>query len=132
MIIAGDRGAGASLPVDERTPFRIEGDLLVMVDHDPIVSGAQVLGIDLRSGRVRWNRVLIGLGAIDHSQYGNRVHLASRRMGQITAFEVYGDESAGRYMEIVGPDGDGFGHWVLEIREPWLLRDGYVVPSYMP
>jgi hypothetical protein len=58
-------------------------------------TGARLRALDLETGGTRWEVQLQGLGTIHHSKYANRVRA---RVVDGTVI-VYGDESAGRYME---------------------------------
>ena len=66
------------------------------------VSGCRVLALDADTGRRIWEVALQGVGPIHHSKYRNRVQLTFIQ-DRLVAF---GDESAGRYVEVLDP-GDG-------------------------
>lgn len=60
-------------------------------------TGGMVVALDTRTGVVAWHTRLIGLGSVGHSKYSNRVQI--RLNGD--RLTVYGNESAGRYTEIL-------------------------------
>jgi hypothetical protein len=64
----------------------------------PHSSGCAVVASDLKTGAPLWRAPLKGLGPIDHSKYFNAVRVEP--VGG-EALAVYGQESAGRYVEIV-------------------------------
>jgi hypothetical protein len=78
--------------------FLFRGDTICRADYSGISSGCAVIAFDLKAGKELWKVNLKGLGPIDHSEYHNRV-----RMEKVddTVFAVYGDESAGKYVELV-------------------------------
>jgi len=62
-------------------------------------TGCRVLALDVDTGEQHWATTLSGLGSIGHSRYINRV--------QITVSDdrllVFGNESAGKYIEVLDP-----------------------------
>lgn len=81
------------------TPLAITDDTLYYVAHGEIASGAQVVAVDLRTGKQRWSTQLRGLGPVSHSQYRNQVWFVI----EAGAIEVQSVEANGKYMELVDP-----------------------------
>jgi hypothetical protein len=79
------------------TPLEIIDDVLYYSSHSPIASGATIVAVDLRTGKVLWKNSLRGLGPIAHSQYRNQVWM---QVGS-DVVAVQGEESAGNYVELV-------------------------------
>jgi outer membrane protein assembly factor BamB len=67
--------------------------------HSGASTGCTVVALDALNGAIVWQTRLIGLGSVGHSKYTNRVQI---RLGA-DHLTVYGDESAGRYTEILDP-----------------------------
>jgi outer membrane protein assembly factor BamB len=65
-----------------------------------IATGATLYAIDPGDGTIRWQRRLRGAGPVAHSEYFNALQVGVEG----DAIVVYGNESAGRYLEVVGPD----------------------------
>jgi hypothetical protein len=84
--------------VRDSLPFVVRDHVFYRAEYHPSSTGCSVLAFDLKAGKELWNAKLKGLGPIDHSKYRNRV-----RMEKVddTVFAVYGDESAGKYVELV-------------------------------
>ncbi|MCH9684842.1 MAG: PQQ-binding-like beta-propeller repeat protein [Deltaproteobacteria bacterium] len=76
-----------------------DGQRVYAVTHSAIASGASAAAVDLGTGIVLWTRPLRGLGPIDHSQYRNETQIELDDRGLV----VYGDESSGRYTEVLDP-----------------------------
>jgi hypothetical protein len=78
--------------------FLVRDQVLYRADYLAHSSGCSVVAFDLKAGKELWKATLKGLGPIDHSKYHNRV-----RMERVddAVFAVYGQESAGRYVELV-------------------------------
>ncbi len=73
------------------------------------VTGGRVLALDAMTGRPIWEVPLRGLGPLHHSKYANRLQatFVSDRL------VVFGDESGGRYVEVLDPaDGRVLAHRV--------------------
>src|SRR5262245_54965796 len=79
------------------TVFRINGDTLVFARFHPSASGATIVAVDLSTGKELWATHLKGLGPIQHSAYLNRLNLDA----QSDVVTVFGNESQGRYVEIL-------------------------------
>jgi outer membrane protein assembly factor BamB len=77
------------------TVFRVVGDTLVFARFSPGASGAQVVAVDLITGKELWATDLKGLGPVEHSAYRNRLNLDATADTVI----VFGYESQGRYVE---------------------------------
>ena len=77
----------------------------------PIRTGCDVIAYDLKGQKLLWRTHLEGLGPVPHSEYWNVVRL-ERVNDEVLA--VYGDEAAGRYVEIVDmKTGKTVGHKVF-------------------
>jgi hypothetical protein len=76
----------------------VRDGVLYRAEYDQMSSGCAIIAIDLKAGQELWKASLKGLGPISHSKYHNRV-----RMERVddAVFAVYGQESAGRYAELV-------------------------------
>jgi hypothetical protein len=85
---------------EERDGFVFIGrkDVLYRADYSSNSSGCSVVAFDLKAGKELWKAELKGLGPIRHWKYCNRVLM--ERVDD-TVFAVYGQESAGRYVELV-------------------------------
>lgn len=70
-----------------------------LAHYSAIASGATLLAFDLASGAARWTTPVRGLGPVAHSKYSNQVKLQMLR----GALVLYGNESAGRYIEVFDP-----------------------------
>ena len=85
---------------DGREAFLLaHGGVLYAAIYSPSATGAHVLALDGATGRVLWNAPILGLGSMMHSRYQNRVQM-QRSAEQLA---VYGDESGGRYLELLDP-----------------------------
>lgn len=92
----------------------IDGDTLYAALYNGAHSGCRVAAFDARSGALRWEKPLQGLGFVAHSAYMNRVQMQLTRQGLV----VYGNEWRGRYVEMLSPaDGQQLGH---RLAGPWL------------
>ena len=90
------------------------GDTLYAALYNGSSSGCRVAAFDARSGALRWERPLQGLGFVAHSAYANRVQMRLTRRGLM----IYGNEWRGRYVEMLDPaDGRQLGH---RLAGPWL------------
>ncbi len=78
--------------------FAQRGGVLYYADFHPSSSGCSVVAFDLNAKKQLWKADLKGLGPIDHSKYWNDVRL---EVLDGDAIQVFGKESAGRYVEIV-------------------------------
>jgi outer membrane protein assembly factor BamB len=78
------------------TVFAGKGNEVYYADFHPSASGCAVVAFDLATGKEVWKTHLKGLGPIAHTQYSNRVTLDLPRDD---ALRVYGNESAGKYVE---------------------------------
>jgi len=108
-----NRGGQADYSWDghENTVFVRGGDVLYRADFRPNASGCAVIAYDLRAGTLLWKAHLWGVPVSDHSKYRNRINLeiVDRYL------TVYGDESYGRYIELLDPrTGKTVGHRVVE------------------
>jgi hypothetical protein len=73
------------------------GDLVVLAVHSYASSGGSLLGLDRRTGELRWSKRLEALGPVAHSEYRNEIQLALIDARVV----VFGDEAEGRYVEQV-------------------------------
>ncbi len=99
-----------SFRAHRRTVFVGCGDLIYFAEYRTSTSGCMIRAYDLRQCRYIWEIRLKGLGPIKHSKYRNRVRME--------LFEhvlmVWGNESAGRYVEIIDrKTGKTVGHKVF-------------------
>ena len=81
-----------------RSAFSLSGDVLVYADFYPSRTGCSVVAFDLKNKKQLWKTDLKGLGPIDHFRYSNSVNL---EIINNDAVRVFGNESAGQYLEIV-------------------------------
>jgi hypothetical protein len=81
-----------------QSAFVVCNGIIYRAEYSGISSGCAIIAFDLKAGKELWKATLKGLGPIDHSKYHNRV-----RMEKVdnTVFAVYGEESAGKYVELV-------------------------------
>lgn len=86
-----------SWPAHRHTVFAMADGVLYTTRFAPESSGCTVAAINLTTARVLWERRLTALGPVEHSKYRNRVNLVVRDATVI----VYGNETAGRYIEAV-------------------------------
>ncbi len=71
-------------------------DTLYYAEFSPYSSGCSVVAYDLNRGE-RWKTPLWGIGPLGNSMYANRVNMKLEGNHLI----VYGDESAGRYIQLI-------------------------------
>jgi hypothetical protein len=81
-----------------RSVFSLIGDILVYAEFHPSSSGCSVVAFDLKNQKQLWKTRLQGLGPIAHFRYSNSVNL---EVINNDAVRVFGNESAGQYLEIV-------------------------------
>jgi hypothetical protein len=77
--------------------FVRHGDTLYYADFHPNATGCAVVAYNLRRREELWKTPLLGMGAVSHSMYTNRVNMKVDRDHLI----VYGDEASGRYIELL-------------------------------
>jgi hypothetical protein len=77
----------------------VDGDTLYLVYYSAISSGATVHALDFETGTERWATPVHGLGPIGHSKYAN--HVVVRMIQGLLV--VFGNEAAGRYIEVFDP-----------------------------
>jgi outer membrane protein assembly factor BamB len=68
--------------------------------HSGARTGCNVLALDACTGAIVWQTRLLGVGSVVHSKYSNRVQMRTCH----GCLAVYGEESAGRYTEILDPE----------------------------
>jgi hypothetical protein len=99
-----------TIPGHAHTVFRINGDTLVFARYHFSASGATIVAVDLPTGKELWATRLEGLGPIQHSAYRNLLNLDA----QSDVVTVFGNESQGRYVEILdAKTGKTVGHKVF-------------------
>ena len=81
-----------------RSVFALNGDVLVYAAYHPSSTGCAVVAYDLKNKKQLWKTDLKGLGPIAHFRYSNSVTL---EIINNDAVRVFGNESAGQYLEIV-------------------------------
>ena len=81
-----------------RSVFTLNGDVLVYAAFHPSSTGCAVVAYDLKNRKQLWKADLKGLGSIDHFENSNAVTL---EFIDNAAVRVFGNESAGQYLEIV-------------------------------
>jgi hypothetical protein len=81
-----------------RSVFTSSGNVLVYAAFLPSRTGCAVVAYDLKTQKQLWKADLKGLGDIAHFGYSNSVNLDIINNG---AVRVFGNESAGQYLEIV-------------------------------
>jgi hypothetical protein len=92
------------------TPFLINDKVLYYADYDPISDGCAVVAYDLANKKQLWKTQLQALGGVDHSKYRNAVEMDFDG----DALRVFGNESAGKYVEYVDlKSGKTIGHKVF-------------------
>ena len=90
----GELGTGAGL-LHDRTIF--------FAHCSGISTGAWLYAIRPSDGAILWEKRLIGIGSVAHSEYWNMLQIAIEH----EAVVVYGNEAYGRYLEVVdGKTGD--------------------------
>ncbi len=77
--------------------FILAHDVLYRADFLPSRTGCAVIAYDLKGGKPLWKTHLWGVPVATHSQYENRINLEIDDRHLI----VYGNESFGRYIEIL-------------------------------
>jgi hypothetical protein len=77
--------------------FVLAHDVLYRADFSPGQTGCTVIARDLKAGKLLWTTHLWGVPVHAHSQYQNRINM------KIDArhLTVYGNESFGRYIELL-------------------------------
>ncbi len=83
-------------PAHMASVFLRAGDVLYYAEFSPHSSGCSIVAYHLRHGET-WKTPLFGLGPLGQSMYTNRVNMKLDGNHLI----VYGDESAGQYIELV-------------------------------
>jgi hypothetical protein len=95
-----------------RSVFSLNGDVLVYADFLPTRTGCSVVAYDLKTQKQLWKANLKGLGDIAHFRYSNSVNLEILKND---AIRVFGNESAGQYLEIVDlKTGKTVGHRIYQ------------------
>jgi outer membrane protein assembly factor BamB len=93
----------------------IDGDTVYAALYNGAHSGCQAAAFDARTGALRWEAPLEGLGFVAHSMYMNRVQVRLTQHG----LAIYGKEWRGRYVELLDPaDGRQLGHRVERAGPP--------------
>jgi hypothetical protein len=110
-----DRGKHLyALEAHAGTVFAQRDHVLYLADFNPHSSGCTLVAYDFEAKRHLWKTPLQGLGPIDHTKYHNAVTL---EVGD-DVLTVYGQESAGKYVEYVDrKTGKTVGHKVFADRK---------------
>ncbi len=74
------------------------GDIIFYADFHPRRTGCEIVAYDLKNQKLLWRTKLRALGDIFHGKYFNRVNMSWEPHGLLV---IYGEESAGRYIELV-------------------------------
>jgi hypothetical protein len=82
---------------DPYSVFVLAHDVLYRADFLPTRTGCAVIAYDLKGGRPLWKTDLWGVPVSTHSQYRNRINLEIDDRHMV----VYGNESFGRYIELL-------------------------------
>ena len=77
----------------------LDGDTLFAALYRASVSGCRVIALDARSGALRWETELEGVGPVAHSAYRTQVQMRLDPAGLV----IYGNEFKGRYIEVLRP-----------------------------
>jgi hypothetical protein len=77
----------------------LDGDTLFAALYRASVSGCRVIALDARSGALRWETELEGVGPVAHSAYRTLVQMRLDPAGLV----IYGNEFKGRYIEVLRP-----------------------------
>jgi hypothetical protein len=85
-------------PADSAALLLHDGTLYAALYSDA-ATGGQVVALDVDSGTQRWAVHLQAMGPLHHSKYRNQIQL--RFLDSHLA--VFGDEAAGRYVEVLDP-----------------------------
>jgi hypothetical protein len=83
---------------DGPAAFVVREHIVYRADYHGMSTGCSVIAFDLKAGKQLWKVDLKGMGPISHSKYRNTVRM--EKMDE-TVFAVYGEESAGKYVELV-------------------------------
>lgn len=90
--------------------FVLARDVLYRADFQPGSTGCAVIAYDLKVGKLRWKTYLRGVLVSSHSQYENRINLEIDDQH----LTVYGNESFGRYIEVLDlKSGKTVGHRLI-------------------
>jgi hypothetical protein len=88
----------------------VRGKVLYYADYNPYTTSCAVVAYDLENRKQLWNTSLQGLGPIEHTVYHNAVQIGFDG----GALCVYGQESAGKYVEYVDlKEGKTVGHKIF-------------------
>jgi hypothetical protein len=93
------------------TMFLVNDKVLYYAEYNPHSDGCTVAAYDLADKKELWKTRLKGLGPILHFRYSNAVEMDF--FGY--ALRIYGDESAGKYVEYVDlKEGKTVGHKIFK------------------
>jgi hypothetical protein len=94
-----------------KTPFLVRDKVLYYAAYNAYSTGCAAVAYDLASKKQLWKTNLEGLGPIAHTEYYNAVQMDFDG----DALRVYGDESAGKYVEYVDlKEGKTVGHKIFK------------------
>lgn len=99
ITITHDGRTVASWKGHRYSTFVIAHDVLYRTDFSPTSTGCDAIAYDLKQGQTIWTTHLWGVRVDAHSMYSNRVRLDVDDLYVI----VFGNESAGRYIELLDP-----------------------------
>ena len=92
------------------SPFLVRDKVLYHADYNPWSDGCSVVAYDLENKKLLWKTPLQALGPIPHTKYHNAVQMSLDG----DAVRVFGQESAGKYVEYVDlKEGKTVGHKVF-------------------
>lgn len=108
--------------------WQFNNGIFYLVRWSSISTGCAVFAFDLKGKKLLWKKHPCGLGALGHSCYLNSTSIKMHE-GRVC---IYGDESAGRYIEALDPEtGRRIGHKIIKydwdgLKRPdifWLPQD---------
>jgi hypothetical protein len=106
-----DEKTGYSWQGHLNTQFLVRDKVLYYTDYSPYSDGCAVTAYDLANKKQLWKTNLKALGGIDHTKYHNAVQIDFDG----DALRIFGDESAGKYVEYVElKEGKTVGHKVFK------------------
>jgi len=112
-----------------RTVFSIAGDHLYYANFSVMASGAEIVAVNLKTGKELWKSPLAGIGNQMHSEYSNSLNLEADPF----SVKVFGKESNGQYFESKRADtGETIAHkrFTREETDPTTIAVRDAVESY--
>lgn len=83
-----------------RTVFATCDNRLYYGEFGTSSSGAEIVAVDLETGKQLWKSSVLGIGPVTHFAYTNALTLRAHSKGVM----VYGNEALGQYFEVKDPD----------------------------